>query len=470
MRRWSAAGRACERLLRQRKGGVVRIAERAVVIGGSMTGLLAARVLTEAVDEVMLVERDAWPEAPVHRRGVPQGRQPHLLLGRGREVLDHLCPGFSENVVAAGGYEWDLQGDGRYFSDAGLMAHRPSGMVGVAASRPLLESVLRRHVTELPQVTPMAPATAEPLLRGNQVVGVRVRRGTGEQHDVTAGVVVDATGRGSRLPSWLERHGYGRPPESSLQLGLSYTSWTFPRAPGDLDGAAVCIVAAGPELPRGGSASAIEGDRWLVTASAYHGVTVPRDLSGFQGFLSDLVSPPIGALIRGREPLEPAPVVHRVPASIRRHYERLPRRPEGLLVLGDAYASFNPIYGQGMTVAALEAMALSADLAHGLDGLADRSARSTARAASTAWDMAAGADLRFPGVPGARPLPTTMLNAWVARVVRAATRDAEVAEAFLRTVNLMARPQSLLSPTLAGRVLSAQRGALPTAAPSATRA
>jgi flavin-dependent dehydrogenase len=276
---------------------------------------------------------------------------------------------------------------------------------------------------------------------------------------VAAGVVVDATGRGSHLPIWLERQGYRRPPESSLQLGLSYTSWTFPREPGDLDGAAVCIVAAGPELPRGGSASAIEGDRWLVTASAYYGAAVPRDRPGFQTFLEDLVSPRIGTLIRGREPLEPAPVVHRVPASIRRHYERLPRRPEGLLVLGDAYAGFNPVYGHGMTVAALEALALRADLAHGLDGLADRSARSTARAASTAWDMAAGADLRFPGVPGARPLRTTVLNAWVGRVVRAATSDAEVAEAFLRTVNLMARPESLLSPAIAARVLRAQRGA-----------
>ncbi len=440
-----------------------RIAQRAVVIGGGVAGLLAARVLTEAVDEVILVERDAWSDAPVHRRGVPQGRQPHLLLGRGREVLDRLCPGFSADVVAAGGHEWDFQGDGRYFSEAGLMAHRPSGMVGVAGSRPLLESVLRRRVSELPGVTPMAPASAEPLLRGDRVVGVRVRRSAGQEHEVPADVVVDATGRGSHLPVWLEWQGYGRPPESSLQLGLSYTSWTFPREPGDLDGAAVCIVAANPELPRGGSASAIEGDRWLVTASAYYGATVPRDRPGFQAFLESLVSSRIGALIHGREPLEPAPVVHRVPASTRRHYERLPRRPGGLLVLGDAYAGFNPIYGHGMTVAALEALALRADLAHGLDGLADRNARSTARAASAVWDMAAGADLRFPGVPGARPLRTTMLNAWVGRVVRAATRDAEVAEAFLRTVNLMARPESLLAPTIAGRVLRAQRGA-PTSA------
>jgi 2-polyprenyl-6-methoxyphenol hydroxylase-like FAD-dependent oxidoreductase len=225
----------------------------------------------------------------------------------------------------------------------------------------------------------------------------------------------------------------------------------------------VCIVAAGPDLPRGGSASAIEGDRWLVTASAYHGVAVPRDRPGFQAYLEGLVSPRIGALIRGRDPLEPAPVVHRVPASIRRHYERLPRRPEGLLVLGDAYASFNPIYGHGMTVAGLEAMALRADLTHGLNGLADRSARSTARAASPAWHMAASADLRFPGVPGARSPRTRVLNAWVGRVLRAATTDVKVAEALLRTVNLMARPESLLSPTLAGRVIRAQRATPSTA-------
>jgi 2-polyprenyl-6-methoxyphenol hydroxylase-like FAD-dependent oxidoreductase len=449
---------------------VERIAERAVVVGGSVAGLLAACVLTRAVDEVLVVERDGWLEAPDHRRGVPQGRQPHLLLGRGREVLERLLPGFSQDVVAAGGHEWDLQGDGRYLSDAGLMAHRPSGMVGVAASRPLLEAVLRHRVTALPGVAVLAAATAEPVLRGDRVTGVRVRRSTGEEQDVPADLVVAATGRGSRLPVWLERQGYRRPPESSHELGLSYTSWTFDRQPDDLDGAAVCVVAAGPDLPRGGLANAIEGDRWLVTASAYHGVTAPRDLAGFRAFLDGLVSPEIGALIHGRQPLERAPVVHRVPASIRRHYERLPRRPEGLLVVGDAYASFNPVYGQGMTVAALEAMALRADLAAGLDGLADRSARSTARAASTAWDMAANGDLRFPGVPGPRPLRTRVLNAWVRQVVRAATTDAEVAEAFLRTVNLMGRPESLLSPTLAVRVLRGPRAAPTPAAPSAAPA
>lgn len=438
-----------------------RVAERAVVIGGSVAGLLAACVLAEAVDEVVLVERDVWLEAPGHRRGVPQGRQTHLLLGRGREVMECLLPGFTDDVVAAGGQEWDLHDDGRYFSEFGLLAHRPSGMVGVAASRPLVESVLRRRVGQLSGVTVVAPATGEPVLRGDRVVGVRVRGGDGEEREVAADVVVEATGRGSHLPAWLERHGYRRPPESSHELGLSYTSWTFPREPGDLDGAAVCVVSAGPDLPRSGGASAIEGDRWLVTASAYHGVTAPRDLAGFRAFLDDLASPAVGTLIRGRLPLEPAPVVHRVPASIRRHYERLPRRPEGLLVVGDAYAGFNPVYGQGMTVAALEAMALRADLASGPDGLADRSARSTARAASIPWDMASNGDLRFPGVPGRRPLRTRVLNAWVRQVVRAATTDPAVAEAFLRTVNLMGRPESLLSPALAIRVLRG-RQATPT--------
>jgi 2-polyprenyl-6-methoxyphenol hydroxylase-like FAD-dependent oxidoreductase len=435
-----------------------------------VAGLLAARVLADAVDEVLLVERDPWHEAAGHRRGVPQGRQPHLLLGRGREVLERLLPGFSADVVAAGGHEWDLHADGRHVSDVGQMAHRPSGMVGVAGSRPLLESVVRRRVTALPGVTVVAPATAEPVLRGDRVAGVRLRRSTGEEQDEPAEVVVDATGRGSHLPVWLERQGYGRPPESSHELGLSYVSWTFPREPGDLDGAAVLVVTAAPDRPRGGLATAVEGDRWLVTASAYHGVTVPRDLDGFRAFLDDLVSPAVGRLVRGRLPLEPAPVVHRVPASIRRHYERLARRPEGLLVLGDAYASFNPVYGQGMTVAALEAMALRADLASGMEGLADRSARSTARAASTAWDMAASGDLRFPGVPGPRPLRTRVLNAWVRQVVRAATTDPEIAEAFLRTVNLMGRPESLLSPALAVRVLRGRRAAPTAPDPSAASA
>jgi hypothetical protein len=307
------------------------------------------------------------------------------------------------------------------------------------------------------------------VLSGERIGGVRLSRGGEEVEEIRAEVVVDATGRGSHLPAWLDRHGYGRPPESSLRLGLSYTTWTFPRDTGDLDGAAVCIVAAVPDLPRGGAACAIEGNRWLITASAYHGVPAPRDLAGFRGHLDGLISPELGLLVRDRQPLEAAPVVYRVPTSLRHHYERLPRRPEGLLVLGDAYASFNPVYGHGMTVAALEALALQADLALGLPGLADRSALSTARTASTAWDMAVSGDLRYPGVPGPRPLRTRLLNAWINRVGRAATVDAQVAEAFLRTVNLLGRPESLLSPALAVRVLLGQRTAATGPSPVAAR-
>jgi hypothetical protein len=294
---------------------------------------------------------------------------------------------------------------------------------------------------------------------GGRVTGVRIRpRGTtGDGEVLAADLVVDATGRGSHTPVWLESLGFPQPEESAIDIGVCYTTWDFPREEGDLGGDIAAIITATVANPRFGAVLAAEGPRWQVTAGGYLGdVAHPTDIASFRAFAASLPAPDIGDLVAVREPLGPGRL-HRFPSSRRRRYERLRPFPAGFLVIGDALSSFNPAYGQGMTVAAVEALALR-DLLAGPVAEADLAARffrQAARIIDVPWDIAAGGDLRLPSIPGPRSLKVRVINTYVARVQAAAAVDPQVGLAFLRVANTVDRPDKLLRPAVALRVLRA---------------
>jgi 2-polyprenyl-6-methoxyphenol hydroxylase-like FAD-dependent oxidoreductase len=439
---------------------MARIGEHAVVLGASLAGLLTARVLTESFDRVTLVDRDVLPDGAVPRRGVPQGWQTHGLHARGREILEEFFPGLTDDLVAHGASTGDAQEDVRWVNDGHRLRKQRSGMEGLSFSRPLLEDRVRTRVRSLPQVSVRFPVDVLGLsASGDRVTGVRVRdRGTdGEGETLAADLVVDATGRGSHMPGWLESLGFPRPAESAIEVGLGYTTWEFARRPGDLDGDLGVIITPTVDNQRFGAMLSAEGDRWQVTAGGYRGVSASAtDIAAFRAFAAGLPAPDIGDLVADREPLAPGRL-HRFPSSRRRHYEKLRRFPLGLLVIGDALSSFNPAYGQGMTVAAVEACALRDLLADrvGPSDLAPRFFRCAARIVDVPWGIAAGGDLRLPGVPGPRPLHVRVINAYVARVQAAAAVDAAVGLAFLRVANTLDQPEALLRPSVAARVLRA---------------
>lgn len=441
---------------------MARTGQRAVVVGASMSGLLTARVLTEAFDRVTVVDRDELPGEVAARRGVPQGRHPHGLLARGREILEELFPGLTSELVEHGAAIGDMQGDARWYTDGHLLRQSPIGMQAVALSRPLLEDRVRARVLALPEVELVAPAQLVDLVAADgRVSGVRVHRGGAtaggaDEELLPADLVVDATGRGSHTPAWLGSHGFDRPAESRIEVDLRYTSWVVPRYDGDLDGDRACLVGATVARQRFGAALAIEGNRWIIGAGGYHGDTAPTDLAGFRAFATGLPAPEIAQLMADREPVG-GPWSYHFVSSTRRHYERLTRFPRGLVVTGDAVSSFNPVYGQGITVAAAEALVLRDLLAVGSDDLARQFFRRAARLVDVAWDMAAGGDLRLPAVPGPRPARVRLVNAYVSRVQAAAAVDPEVGAAFLRVANLIDPPESLLRPRLGTKVLLAQR-------------
>ena len=440
----------------------------AVVIGGSMAGLMNARILSDHFERVTVLERDAVPSSGSHRKGVPQARHVHGLLTSGLLNMNTLFPGLTDDLAAAGAIQGDSVGDMKWFQFGRFKASFESGLGGVLMSRTLLEQTVRNRASALPNVTFRERCSVESLMTvkdGQHVVGVELRGG----EEIYADLVVDATGRGSRSPAWLEALGYPTPDEDEIAVRVGYTSRTYRRQPGELDGKIGAVIATTPpEGKRVGVALALEDGRWHVTLMGWLGDHAPADEAGFRAFTRSLPMSDIYDIVRDAEPLTDF-AVHTFPANLRRRYERLERFPTGYLVFGDALCSFNPIYGQGMSVAALEAVALGECLAthrSGLHDLAPRFFKRAARIIDGPWEIAAGADLLFPEVDGHRPFGSGFVNGYIRRVHEAAADDEAVCQAFFRVANLLAAPTSLFHPAVVARVLRAtmRRRSVPTAA------
>jgi 2-polyprenyl-6-methoxyphenol hydroxylase-like FAD-dependent oxidoreductase len=450
------------------------IGERAVVIGAGFGGLLAARVLADRFEQVTVIERDALPAADEPRRAVPQGRHNHTLLPSGQLCLEQLLPGILGELVADGAPSYRAMRELRCVTGGHQLARGDTGRQAVLASRPFLEGHVRRRLAELPNVALEERCDAVGLLadqRRNRIAGVRLlRRAAGSAaEELPADLVVAATGRGARLPAWLEELGYPRPAEQRLDIDIVYTTRPLRLRPGALGPDKMVLVFARPDLPRGLFLFAEEHDRWRLSLYGYGGHHPPMDADGFLDFAASVAPPDITAAIRAAEPLGET-VSHRIPADVRRRYERLRRIPRGLLPFGDAICAFNPVYGQGMTVAAREAVALRDCLAAGPDGLERRFLRAAARIIDDAWTLATGADLAQPTVAGSRPVHVRLVNAYLRRLHAAAERDPALALAFISVVAMIDRPQRLLYPGPVGRVLAAGlRGSRRPAAPAAAR-
>ncbi|MEU8122597.1 FAD-dependent oxidoreductase [Spirillospora sp. NPDC049024] len=441
------------------------VGRRAVVLGGSMAGLLAARVLADAFDEVVVVDRDRLTGVTEARRGVPQGRHVHGLLARGQQILEELFPGFTERAVAAGIPTGDL-GELRWFFNGKRLRPAATGCICVSTDRPVLEAHVRDGVQERPNVRFMEEydilgptATAD----GRRVTGVRVQHGDAEPEVVEADLVVDATGRGSRTPAWLEEMGHARPREERIKIDLSYTTRHY-RLPDEsiLNGDLSINPVSTPATPRGAFFSRVGHGRSIVSLTGVLGDSAPTDDEGFDAWLRSLPVPDVHDAVKDAEPLD-EPVAFRYPASVRRRYEELESFPDRFIVLGDAACSFNPVYGQGMTVAALEALTLRSHLERGipepLPFLKD-----IAGVIEAPWQISAGGDLAFPEVEGPRPPELQMANAYMALLQSAATKDGQVTRAFMRVAGLVDPADALMSPEMIYRVLKSGTPPQPTPA------
>ena len=449
------------------------LGEHAIVIGASMGGLLAARALSDFYTSVTVLERDAFPAADMARKGVPQGRHTHGLLARGSAVIEAFFPGYNAEVVEqSGGLLGDVANDVVWIGRNVRLANSKSDLIGLLASRPVLEGHLRRRLLGLANVRAMENCAVRGLVAdatGRNVTGVRACIGGKPEEAIKADLVVDATGRGSSSAAWLTQLGYPPPANEKVRIGICYMTRTYRRRPGDLDGKLGMVVAGSAPTWRNGVMLAQEGDRWIVSTGGFLGDDAPDNEQGFLAYLATLPTMAIHDIVARAEPLSEFNR-YGYADSQRRRYEKLTRFPGNYLVFGDALCSFNPVYGQGMTVAAQEALLLQECLRSGVKDLARRFFKAAATIVDIPWHIAVGSDLRHPQVKGSRPPMQRFINWYIDKLHLAATKDSVLATTFLKVVNLMMPPPSLLRPAIAWRVWLGTRRPVPSMGPSGIEA
>ncbi|MEV6727939.1 MULTISPECIES: FAD-dependent monooxygenase [unclassified Streptomyces] len=438
--------------------------DHAVVLGAGLAGLLAARALAQRFARVTVVERDELPDTgPAFRPGVPQSRHVHVLWSRGLELMEELLPGVTRELLAAGAALMESPRDFLWLSSADWFHQVPGSRI-LVGSRELIDWTVRREVLRDERIRVRAGSTATGLVAGpdgRSVAGVRLREGG----PLPARFVVDATGRTSRAPAWLAALGHPAPATTRYDSRLGYSSRYYEVPPDPARRWQGMYVQGRPDSPRGGVLVPLDDGRWLATLIGNGEHAPPTGDEEFLEYTRTLRTPALYDALRDAKPLS-SPTGFRSTANEWRHYERLDRWPAGFVVLGDAACRFNPVYGHGMTVAALAADAL----AGAIRGLAPREIaaaarriqRRTATASDVAWQIATSEDMRYPETEGPPPdRATKVLQAYMSRVIVGANADPEISRPFFGVLSLSASPNTLLSPGTVIRVLSKWR--LPTA-------
>ncbi|BBZ37936.1 FAD-dependent oxidoreductase [Mycobacterium conspicuum] len=440
--------------------------ETAIVLGASIAGLMAARVLADFYTTVIVVERDVPPDEPVARRGVPHGTSPHIPQVRATQTMEELFPGLLDEMVVNGARVWK-DGDlsriwmsygGHEFLRSGSIPD-PESVIKYFVNRPFLEWIISRRVRAIPNVEFLAghdvvSLTSTPAR--NRITGVVVaQHDSGAERTLAAELVVDATGRGSRTPVFLVDLGYDRPREDELMVHAAYAS-TQLRVPHEMLREYMAVGGALPSRPMGFAMFGGENDTYMLGIQMMAGGQPPADRDALLARLAEVAPAHVVEAARHGEPLGPLRH-HRFPANRWRRYDKLTRTPDGLIVVGDAMCSFNPIYGQGMSIAAVEAVILRDCLQHGDRGLPRRYFRAAAKEIRIAWRTAVGADLTLPQIPGRRPLSMRITNAYLRRVLAAAETDPVVVQQFMRLIGMVDPPSRLLRPSMLVRVLRKSR-------------
>ncbi|WET83067.1 FAD-binding monooxygenase [Amycolatopsis sp. QT-25] len=429
------------------------VGDRAIVLGGSVIGTLAARVLSETYREVIVVDRDKVLGVREVRRGAPHAAHAHAFHSRGFRIVHELFPALPAELERAEIPVPDL-GEMRWYFNARLIRQTKTGLLSIGAQRPVIEDILRSLTASLPNVTYreqvefvgyLTDATRE------RITGVRLLTAEDSVLELETDLVVDATGRGSRTPALLAALGYERPPEERMRIGLTYTTRLFHRREGMLDDTQSVNPVASPAHPRGAFFGRVGPKTCILSLTGIFGDRPPKDPEGFLAYAKSLPVSEVYEAVRDAEPMTDA-VTFGFPASVRRHYERLVRFPDRLVVLGDAVCSFNPVYGQGMMVGAMQVIALRDRLSVGTpsDSLGLR--QDIAAVVDDPWTISTNGDLDYPGVPGERTPDVLEGNKFIARLTDAATSDPALTEAFLKVAGLVEPPASLMNPDVVARV------------------
>ena len=445
--------------------------QHAVVIGGGMAGLLAARALSEHFERVTILERDSLIDDAEARKGVPQGRHVHILLAGGAAVLGEYFPDlFAE--LAQDGAVLVGSSDFRQYQLGLQVAPVPGTVKTPWQSRPFLEQHVRAFLATRNNVQFLDGCSVTRLrMKDERITGVYLQHRAGEQREeeLAANLVIDASGRGSHAPQWLASLGYSQVEETCVTIHLGYATRLY-RCPNPLPSEWKVLLISGtpPDNKRAGILSPIEGGYWMVTLAGRLRDYPPDDDAGFLEFARSLAKPDLYEAIKEAEPISPI-AIYKFKAHLWRHYERLSRLPEGFIVMGDAVCAFNPAYGQGMSVAAREAKILDTCLREqqSLAGNHQQTSfplhfqKAIVQEIKTPWMLATGQDLRYPETEGRRSGGTRLFNWYIRHVIGLTTTDPFVAATFFQVSHLLKPLRSLFGPRMVwavlGRVLISRR-------------
>lgn len=432
----------------------------AVVLGASLAGLFAAAALARHADRVVLVERDRLPaDGPQWRRGVPQARHAHNLMTAGHVAMEELFPGIRDELVEAGMVRVRMPQDMWLLTPGGWMPRFPTDLAMMTSSRDLIDWVVRRRVAAEPRIELVAETEAVGLLGGPAVTGVRLHtRGAGgdwsDPYDLAAAFVVDATGRTSQSPDWLAALGYERPKESVVDARTAYSTCVFDPPPNHVADWNCLLLQASPDNPRQGILNPIEHGRWMVSLAALGGDRPPTDHAGFLDYCRKLRSPELYEVLRDATPVGPVHASGRT-ENRRRFFEKMSRWPDRFLPVGDAVCALNPSYGQGMSVAAPEAVAIDALLrkAGTLEGVASGLRKAVRKVVEPAWQLATTADLAYPWAASERDLKSKVAISYLYRVLAVSPTSRAASQALLDTNQMVATPNAVFRPAVVAAVL-----------------
>jgi len=443
------------------------IARHAVVIGAGMAGLSAAKAVGPYFDKVVVLDRDALPHGPAPRAGTPQARHAHGLLTGGQKALEELFPGIESELAKVGAVSLNV-GD--------IIVERPGydpfprrdfGFDTLCLSRPLLESVCRRRLREERNVEFRPHCRVMELIPSSDnvaVASVRYENEKGAPDALLAGFVVDASARAAPTLSLLKTIDAPKLEESEIGIDIGYATAIF-EVPDDASAERKCVMhmPAPPDVSRGGLILPIEDNRWIVSLSGRHGDAPPGEIEGFLAFTKTLRTPTIHEALRKAKPVGEV-ARYKLPCSVRRRFERLEQFPRGVIPIGDSVCRFNPVFGQGMSVAAMEAVVLGKllasrrDHADPLDGLAADYFSKIQACLESPW-ATAETDFVYPQTRGERPKDFAGRLQYGAALTRLMADDPEAHRTVVEVVNLVRPLSALRQPELVERVMALMKAA-----------
>ena len=441
-----------------------QVGEHAIVIGASISGLLMARVLSSYFTHVTILERDQFPSGSEPRKGVPQGKHVHVLLKKGANILESLFPGLFASLVQDGSTVIDSGQDVHWFHVGYWKLQNKNGIELYCQSRPLLEWHVRKALASFPNVQFIDNCDVRGICTSEQqtlVTGVRLckREAGAEEESLKADLVIDASGRGSQTPNWLSALSYPQVEEEAVRIDLGYASRIVKRTKVHPNGGKSIIVYPIVPVTKGaGYLFPVENDQWIITLAGWLKHHPPADEAGFLRYAQELLQPDIYEEIKDAEPVTPI-AIHKYPANHRQHYEQMKHFPKKLLITGDAFCSFNPVYGQGMTVAALEAEALdtyfrrhsNVDI-HAL-GFARSIHKMFFKLTIVPWLLATSEDLRYGETEGKRMFGLGIMHWYIGRLFALSAVDPFIYKCFYELLTMVKSPTIAAHPRVLWSVL-----------------